>query len=217
MDWIIYVLIVAVLAGLKKLIPWVKEKAAPKDEAGLRAVERWSGEHLVKQSGDGKKKQLTYRADSGSFFALGADTARVKGLADEAAAVAAIYRERCVSRKALPKELRKDALLSQIRQTFLATMDQYLGALRMFQFDRLSDPAYADPQFIRMETLLEGGRTLMQHMGDYMQALMQSQTLDLTAERESVGTAVQSVQAALSGAPLPGAQALPAPEQTIMQ
>lgn len=217
MDWIIYVLIVAALAGLKKLVPWIKEKASPKEEAGLRAIERWSGEHLVKQSGDGKKKQLCYKSESGSLFELGADTARVKGLADEAAAVAAIYRERLAGRKSLPKNLRNDALLDQIRNTFLSTMEQYLGALKLFQFDRLSDPSYADPQFIRMETLLEGGRTLMQHMGDYMQALMQAQTVDLTAERESVGMAVQSVQAALSDAPLPAAQPAPAPQQMTMQ
>ncbi|MBR5404682.1 MAG: hypothetical protein K6E36_08505 [Oscillospiraceae bacterium] len=217
MDWIIYVLIVAALAGLKKLVPWIREKAAPKEEAGLREIERWSGEHLVRQSGDGKKKQLTYRSDSGSTFALGADTARVKGLADEAAAVAAIYRERIAGSKALPKNLRKDALLSQIRQTFLATMEQYLNALKLFQFDRLADPAYADPQFIKMETLLESGRTLMQHMGDYMQALMQSQTVDLTAERESVGVAVQTVQAVLAGENRPAAQSIPAPEQMTMQ
>ena len=217
MDWIIYVLIVAALAGLKKLVPWIKEKAAPKEEAGLREIERWSGEHLIKQSGDGKKKQLRYKSESGSLFALGADTERVKGLADEAASVAAIYRERCAGRKSLPKNLRNDALLDQIKSTFLSTMGQYLGALKLFQFDRLADPSYSDPQFIRMETLLENGRTLMQHMGDYMHALMQAQTVDLTAERESVGMAVQSVQAALSGAPLPEAQTVSAPQQMTMQ
>jgi hypothetical protein len=96
-------------------------------------------------------------------------------------------------------------------------MEQYLGAIRLFQFDRIADPAYADPQFIRMETLLESGRTLMQHMGDYMQALMQSQTVDLTAERESVGIAVQTVQAALAGEQLPAGQRVPEPEQMTVQ
>ncbi|MBQ3940156.1 MAG: hypothetical protein II723_03505 [Oscillospiraceae bacterium] len=217
MDWIIYAVIAAALVGLKKLVPWIREKTARKDEAALRAIERWNGEHLVRQSGDGRKKQLTYRSESGSLFALGADTARVKGLTDEAAAVAAIYRERMAGRKQLPKNLRDDALLNQIRQTFLSTMEQYLGAIRLFQFDRIADPAYADPQFIRMETLLESGRTLMQHMGNYMQALMQSQTVDLTAERESVGIAVQTVQAALAGEQLPSGQRVPEPEQMTVQ
>ncbi len=181
----------------KKLIPWCKKHLLPKRMRLLREVTDWNSEHLCYQQKDGIPMRC-YRSDSGNVFALGSRADEIYALAARAAMLVQMFRERRISRRAMPRLLRKDPLLSQIEDGFLSALDQYLSEMRMFQYDRISEPGYGSDILLRARFLLENAEGLVQHYGDYMLALTRSAAMDTKSDKERIEAAVRGMQTAVA-------------------
>ncbi len=94
----------------KEADPVVKKHLLPKRMRLLREVTDWNSEHLCYQQKDGIPMRC-YRSDSGNAFALGSRADEIYALAARAAMLVQMFRERRISRRAMPRLLRKDPLL----------------------------------------------------------------------------------------------------------
>lgn len=181
----------------KKLLPWCKKHLLPKRMRLLRDLTEWNSEHLCCQQKNGVQVRC-FRSDSGNTFALGSRADEIYALAAKAAMLVQMFRERRLSRRAMPRLLRKDPLLDQIEDGFLSALDQYLCEMRMFQYDRVSDPGYGTDILLRARFLLENAEGLVQHYGDYMLALTRSAAMDTKGDRERIEAAVRGMQTAVA-------------------
>lgn len=207
--WILAALML--FSGLKGLIAWTKRKMLPKEEQKLLEIREWRGKHLQKKKGS-RKKELNYTPDGERMFALGSNSEKMDALTARAEKLADVYQQRLHSRRQLSKALRSDPLLDQIASVFLTTMMQYSRELEVFQFDRIAEDDYRTARIGQMVALLTHAEELMRRYGDYVQALVQSDSVDTAADREYIAESVHALEQVLSEVQAGSSASLPVPQ-----